>query len=92
MLPFSMLPVAAQKLALLLPATQAMNAFRGLAMGVPGDFSGWGSIAILFSGGLLAFGLAIFLFSWDSRNTTRRGNTLLALLAMLPFVVGILVL
>jgi ABC-2 type transport system permease protein len=89
MLPYSMLPEAVQKVAQLLPSTQAMNAFNGLAMGKVADFSPWGSIAILFFGGLLAFGLAVYLFSWDSQNTTRRGHPLLALLAWLPYVVGI---
>jgi len=37
------------------------------------------------------FGLAVYLFSWDSRNTARRGHPLLALLFLLPFVVGILI-
>jgi len=78
-----------QKVAQLLPSIQAMNAFNGLAMGKVADFSPWGSIIILFFGGLLAFGLAVYLFSWDSQNTTRRGHLLLALLAWLPYVVGI---
>ena len=89
MLPYSMLPDAVQKVAQLLPSTQAMNAFNGLAMGKVADFSPWASIIILFFGGLLAFGLAVFLFSWDSQNTTRRGHLLLALLAWLPYVLGV---
>ncbi|MEE9599550.1 MAG: ABC transporter permease [Anaerolineales bacterium] len=90
MIPFSMLPEAAQKIAQLLPSTQAMNAFNGLAMGKIADFSPWGSVLVLFSGGLLAFGLAVYLFSWDSRNSTRRGHPLLGLLALLPYVIQIL--
>jgi len=43
----------------------------------------------LLACGLLAFGLAVYLFSWDSRNTARRGHPLLALLVLLPFLVGI---
>jgi ABC-2 type transport system permease protein len=89
MLPYGMLPDAVQKVAQLLPTTHAMNAFNGLAMGNVSDFSPWVSIIILFSGGVLAFILAIYLFSWDSQNTTRRGNLLLALLAWLPYVVGL---
>jgi hypothetical protein len=58
-------------------------------MGNASDLSPWMSIIILFFGGILAFGLAIYLFSWDSQNTTRRGNLLLALLAWLPYVVGL---
>ena len=89
MLPYSMLPDAVQKVAQLLPSTQAMNAFNGLAMGKAADFSPWVSIIILFFGGVLSFGLAVFLFSWDSQNTTRRCHPLLALLAWLPYVVGV---
>ena len=90
MLPFNMLPEAAGKVAQLLPATQAMNAFNGLAMGKVADFSPWGSVIVLFISGMLAFGLAVYLFSWDSRNTARRGHPLLALLVLLPYVAGIL--
>ena len=90
MLPHSMLPDAAGKVAQLLPATQAMNAFNELAMGKVADFSPWGSVFALFSSGVLAFVLAIYLFSWDSHNTKRRGHPLLALLVLLPYVIGLL--
>jgi ABC-2 type transport system permease protein len=89
MLPYSMLPAVAGKFAQLLPATQAMNAFNGLAMGKVAAFSPWGSVIMLLISGVLAFGLAVYLFSWDRRNTTRRGHPLLALLVLLPYVVGI---
>lgn len=89
MLPYSMLPAIAGKFAQLLPATQAMNAFNGLAMGKVAAFSPWGSVIMLTVSGILAFGLAVYLFSWDSRNTARRGHPLLALLVLLPYVVGI---
>lgn len=91
MLPYSMLPEVAGKVSQLLPATHAMNAFNGLAMGRAADFSPWGSVLVLVLSGLLAFALAVFLFSWDSRNTARRGHPLLAFLALLPYVVGIFV-
>jgi ABC-2 type transport system permease protein len=90
MLPYAMLPEVAAKIAQLLPSTQAMNAFNGLAMGLTPDFSPWGSLITLFSGGLLAFGLALFLFSWDSRNAARKGNPILGLLALVPYLVQIL--
>ncbi len=88
MLPYSMLPDAAGKVAQLLPATQAMNAFNGLAMGKVADFSPWGSVIVLFASGLLGFALAIYLFSWDSHNTKRRGHPVMALLVLLPYVVS----
>jgi len=90
MLPYNMLPAAAGKFAQLLPATQAMNAFKGLAMGKVADFSAWGSLIALLVSGLIAFVLAAFLFRWDSHNTARKGHPLMALLVLLPFVVGIL--
>ena len=92
MVPYSMLPAAAGKFAQLLPATQAMNAFNGLAMGQAAAFSAWGSVIMLFVSGILAFGLALFLFRWDSRNTPRRGHPLLALLVLLPYALGIFLL
>jgi len=92
MVPLNMMPEIPQKIAQLLPATHAINAFNGLVMGNIPDFSPWGSIIILISSGLIAFGLAVFLFSWDSHNTTRRGHPLIALLALLPYVIGVLLL
>jgi ABC-2 type transport system permease protein len=89
MLPYSMLPGVAGKFAQLLPATHAMNAYNGLAMLKAADFSPWGSVIVLAETALLAFALAGFLFSWDSRNTTRRGNPLLAVLVLLPAIIGI---
>jgi ABC-2 type transport system permease protein len=89
--PFSMLPEAAGKVARLLSATQAMNAFNALAMGLEADFDPWVSVIALFTSGLLAFGLALFLFSWDTRSTSRRGHPLMALLFLLPFVIGMMV-
>jgi hypothetical protein len=75
-----------------LPATQAMNAFNGLAMGQAADFAPWGSFILLLLSGVLAFVLAIYLFSWDSRNSTRRGHPLLGLLALVPYAAGIFLL
>ncbi len=92
MMPFNMLPESAQSVAQLLPATHAMNAFRGLAMGAAADFSPWASIVMLTVSGLVAFFLALTLFSWDSRNSKRRGHPALALLALVPYLIGILLL
>ncbi|MBC7249289.1 MAG: ABC transporter permease [Anaerolineae bacterium] len=92
MLPHELLPEAMGKVAQLLPATQAMNAFRGLAYGLTADFDPWGSLIVLLASGVLEFGLAIYLFNWDRHNTTQRGHPLLALLALLPYIVGMLLL
>lgn len=92
MLPFNMLPEAAQRVAQLLPSTHAMNAFNGLAMGATADFDPWASVIMLATSGLLAFALALYLFSWDNKNSQRRGHPALALLSLLPYIIGIFVL
>ena len=89
-IPASVLPDAVMRVAQLLPPIHAMNAFRGLAMGLTTNFAPLGSLVILATGGVLAFGLAIYLFSWDSQNETRRGHPALALLALLPYVIGVI--
>ncbi len=88
MFPFSMLPDTLARVAMLLPSTLAMNAFRDLAMGLPADLDSLGSLAVLLIGGVVAFGLAIYLFNWDSQNKTSRGHPLMGLLALAPFAVG----
>ena len=93
MLPFDMLPAAAQKIALLLPASHAMNAFRILAMlnkPYVASPAPWFSIGALALTGLLGLLLAIVLFSWDSKNAVRRTSTIVSVLVLLPFAVGLL--
>ena len=77
---------------LLLPATHAMNAFQGLAQNQVATFDPLWSVLILLAGGILSFGLANYLFCWDSQNKTRRGHPALALLALLPYAVGVVLL
>lgn len=89
MFPHSILPEVAGNLSKLLPATHAMNAYNGLAMGKAADFSPWGSLIILLLASGLAFGLAIYLFSWDHHNSTRRGNPILGILAFIPFIFSV---
>jgi len=90
MVPYNMLPGALSKIALLLPATHAMNVFQGFAQNQVTTFDPLWSVLILLSGGILSFGLANYLFCWDSRNKARRGHPALALLALLPYVLGII--
>lgn len=92
MLPSSLLPDAFGKVGLLLPSSHAMNAFKGWALGQTASFDPLWSVIILLAGGILSFGLAIYLFSWDSRNATRRGHPALALLALVPYVIAVAVL
>jgi hypothetical protein len=67
-----------------------MQAFSGLAFGKQTIIDPWLSVGILAASMLISFGLAIFLFSWDSQNSTRRGHPLLALLALAPYIAGML--
>ena len=89
MVPLNMLPEAVQRFAGLLPTTHAMQAFEGLAYGRATTFAPTASLLILLTSGLLAFGLAIYLFNWDSHNQTRRGHPLMALLALAPYLVSL---
>jgi hypothetical protein len=41
------------------PSAMAMNALNGLTMGKVASFSPWGSVVVLFLGGLLAYDLAV---------------------------------
>lgn len=92
MIPNSMLPEVAGRIARILPATHAMNAFDALAMGRAEAFSPWGSVAALIISGVLGFGLAIYLFRWDSRSRYRRGHPIMAALVLAPFVLSIFLL
>jgi ABC-2 type transport system permease protein len=90
MMPLEALPQSVRPFAALLPSGHAMQAYSGLAFARATPWSAWGAFATLLGSGVLSFGLAIFLFNWDSRNKTSRGHPVMALLALLPYVVGFL--
>jgi ABC-2 type transport system permease protein len=92
MIPYTSLPDTLAKVGLLLPSTHAMNAFQGLAQNQVTAFDPLWSVLILLAGGTLSFGLANYLFCWDSQTKTRRGHPALALLALLPNVIGVVLL
>ncbi len=89
-MPPELLPESLGRLARLLPPTHAMQAFAGWAMQATMSPTARLSLAILVAGGLLSFGLAIYLFDWDRHNDTRRGHPLMGLLALLPYAIGVL--
>ncbi len=88
MVPSDMLPPALYRIALLLPTTYAMNAWKGLAFGMEPVFSPIWSLVVLFSSAVISFGLAIYLFRWDSKNMQRGRNPLLGLLTLIPYILG----
>ncbi len=91
MIPMSMLPESVRPFAKLLPTTYTMQAFAGLAYHQKTVIDPVLALLILGSAGILAYALASFLFNWDSRNNSRRGHPLMALLVLVPFVIGIMI-
>jgi len=89
MMPLDMLPESVRTFSSLLPSTHAMQAMLGLAYGQQTVIDPLVSALILLVSGLLAFGLAIYLFNWDTRNNARRGHPMMALLVLVPYLVGI---
>lgn len=90
MIPVVALPPAFQPFAGLFPTTYAMTVFQHYAYGLPTTFDPVVSLVVLLACIFLSFGLALYLFNWDSQNKTRRASPLLALLAILPFIFGMI--
>ena len=91
MAPHGILSGVLGKISLLLPATYAMDAFRGLAFMQNPSLNPLLSVVILLVSGILAFAIAKYLFSWDSHNNTRGGRPVLAFLALVPFIIGMFI-
>jgi len=85
MVPASILPPALQRISLLLPATHCMRVFSGLAMPDAGGVPVL-SLAVLAASIVLSFGLAAFIFEWDSRAAAPSRKAWLALVGFLPYV------
>ncbi len=88
MIPSNLLPPALYRVSLLLPTSYAMNAWRGLAFGMAPTFDPRWALLILLASGIIAFTLAIYLFTWDSKNKQSGHSPLLGLLTLVPFVLG----
>jgi len=92
MFPHAGLPKTLGKIAMLLPTTYSMNAMRSLTLNQPVDFSTYWSIIILLVSGILSFGLALYLFKWDIHESNKLKSALMALIALLPYIAGMLLL
>ncbi len=88
MIPINLLPASVKPISLLLPTSYVMQAYTGLAFGQETVISPITALFILVASGVLAFSLASYLFTWDNRNNVRRNQPLLALLALVPYLVG----
>lgn len=89
MVPLSALPASIAPASMLLPTTHAMQAALGLAYHQETVIAPLVALMVLIGGGILAFGMATYLFNWDTRNASRRGHPLMALVAWLPYVLAI---
>jgi ABC-2 type transport system permease protein len=89
-MPASMLPDSLAKIALILPTSHAMSAFQSLAYGQTSTVNGGLELVLLMASGLLALGLAVYLFQWD-KNLKRPHSAWLALLAITPFAVALFI-
>jgi ABC-2 type transport system permease protein len=89
-MPLSILPGGIRRMAMILPATHVMNAWRALAFGLTADFNPIVSVFVLLAGGLVAFSLAAFLFRWDSHNQQRGRSPALAILALVPYLLAVI--
>jgi ABC-2 type transport system permease protein len=91
MIDLAALPEGVGAVARLLPTSSAVQAFIGHAYQEATVIDPTLAVAVLAGGGLVALALAIGLFSWDPDSQTRRLNPTLALLAIAPYLVGLLV-
>ncbi len=89
MVPVEQLPAFLGGISRLFPTTYAMEAMRAWGWGEPA-LGLWpvGSILVLISGGILAYILGGYLFSWDQNNGTRRAPSYLAFLVLVPYILG----
>ncbi len=89
MIPISILPASVKPISLLLPTSYIMQAYTGLAFGQETVIRPLTALSILVISGVLAFSLASYLFNWDSHNHARRSHPLLALVVLVPYIIGV---
>ncbi|MFC2069568.1 ABC transporter permease [Chloroflexota bacterium] len=86
--PDTFLPDALARIGRLLPATYSLKVYQGIAMNYETAFNPLWAVIILLSVGILAFVFSNYLFSWDSKNSTQRGHPAMAIIALVPFILG----
>jgi len=86
------MPYILKKIGLLLPTTHAVNLFRYYSYNQSIDYNPIWSLVILLAAGILAFALAIYLFNWDNTNKTIKGYPALAFVAIIPLIIGAILL
>jgi ABC-2 type transport system permease protein len=91
MMPSSVLSATVQKAALLLPTTYSTNALNAVYSGQQAVYSLTGSLMILALGGIISYGLAAYLFTWDNKTSSSMRN-LAGLIVLIPYILGIILL
>jgi ABC-2 type transport system permease protein len=86
--PLEHIPDLFRPLSLLLPATYAMEAFTGLAMGADTTVPPWGAVGMLAAGAVAALVLTRLCYAWDDHGSGRQLRPGLAVLAILPYAAG----
>jgi len=87
MIPSSMLPESLNRVAHLLPTSYARELFD-ISLGAPISGHTIWPILILLTGGTLNFLMASLLFRWDINYSSKKKNPLWALLVMVPYFAG----
>ena len=88
MIPYTSLPEGARTFALLLPTTWLAQADQALAYGRTAAVDWQLSLGVLVAAAVASFVLSALCFNWDRQNVSRRVHPVVALLVMVPFVVG----
>lgn len=86
--PLEHVPELFRPLSLLLPATYAMEAFTGMAMGAATTVPPWAAVGFLASGAVAALVLTRLCYAWDDHGAGRRRRSSFGVLAIAPYAVG----
>ena len=86
--PFEQIPGAFKTLSLLLPATYAVEGFRGLAFGAEALVEPRLALVVLAAGAVIALVLARLCYAWDDHGAGRRLHPVFAALAIAPYALA----
>lgn len=88
MFPSNLLPGSIEVFSKLLPTTYAMNAYKALTTNNATSMNPMISLGILFSSGIISLYLSWYLFRLDNNDILKSKNKILAIGALVPFILG----